>query len=402
MPYSKTLKIIIIIFIISSIKIFLSKEKIWKLPSTGKVIAFSPNGKILATVSGLPIVYNYSHGDSIHGVSSTVEIRRVADGKIIQTLEFPLATSLAFSPNNNLIAAGNGGREIKIWQISDGQLVHSFKVAKLEKSKTAYGKRSRMIINILSFTSDGQTLVASIGPYRISDEVNQLSNWEFNSSQHLYVFSKPRNCTFISSHIQSPTFDSQLDTLAVYKLNDKKLVKEVNIKPNICSNLEFNRDGKLIVFQSFSNQIRGTHILDFENSKLLRIIPTQQKPYQGKWYLSDIALSPDNKYLAASYQISHTSDFLFSFPNAFFDRIRIWNIEDGRLVTSFIGHGKGTNTIAFSPDGKWLASVGKDNAIRLWPMPPRNHIWFIFCFTSGLILIIYGFGNIFLDWSKIN
>ena len=77
--------------------------------------------------------------------------------------------------------------------------------------------------------------------------------------------------------------------MTVYILNDETSVQQVNIKPNICSNLKFNKDRKLIVFQSFSNQIRGTHIYDIENSKLLRIIPTQQQPYQGKWYLSDIA-----------------------------------------------------------------------------------------------------------------
>lgn len=97
-------------------------------------------------------------------------------------------------------------------------------------------------------------------------------------------------------------------------------------------------------------------------------------------YSSDTAISSNSKYLAVSYIIDSYGDgfLLPSYPKAFFSRIRIWNIENGRLIKTIAAHKKGINAIEFSPDGKWLASVGRDNRVKLWRMPLINYrIWLL-------------------------
>ena len=46
--------------------------------------------------------------------------------------------------------------------------------------------------------------------------------------------------------------------------------------------------------------------------------------------------------------------------------IRIWDANDGNLVTSLEAHKEWVYAVAWSPDGKRLASSGADRKIRIW------------------------------------
>ena len=66
---------------------------------------------------------------------------------------------------------------------------------------------------------------------------------------------------------------------------------------------------------------------------------------------SSIAFSPDGKILASGSTDS---------------TIHLWNVSNGTLLKSLIGHTKQVNRVTFSPDGKTLASGSEDNTICLW------------------------------------
>lgn len=64
-----------------------------------------------------------------------------------------------------------------------------------------------------------------------------------------------------------------------------------------------------------------------------------------------IAYSPNGRLIATGSQ----------------DRtIRLWDAESGRLVRTFRGHEVGVLALAFSPDGQWLVSGSLDKTVRLW------------------------------------
>ncbi|MGH7174463.1 MAG: PQQ-binding-like beta-propeller repeat protein [Gemmataceae bacterium] len=64
-----------------------------------------------------------------------------------------------------------------------------------------------------------------------------------------------------------------------------------------------------------------------------------------------LAYSPDGKQLASAGKDS---------------LIRLWRVADGKLLRWLEGHGGTVYSLAFSPDGKVLASASEDKSARLW------------------------------------
>jgi WD40 repeat protein len=78
--------------------------------------------------------------------------------------------------------------------------------------------------------------------------------------------------------------------------------------------------------------------------------------------IADLAVSDD---LGSSSQFAHKLD----------QTVRLWDVATRRpLLPSLAGHTDSVNGIAFSPDGKLLASASRDKTVRLWDVSTRMPI----------------------------
>jgi parallel beta-helix repeat protein len=68
-------------------------------------------------------------------------------------------------------------------------------------------------------------------------------------------------------------------------------------------------------------------------------------------YVNSVAFSPDGRLLASG---------------SLDDTIKLWEVASGREVRTLSGHTSWVNSVAFSPDGRLLASGSDDRTIRLW------------------------------------
>ena len=46
--------------------------------------------------------------------------------------------------------------------------------------------------------------------------------------------------------------------------------------------------------------------------------------------------------------------------------IRIWNLANGKEIKKLEGHQSRINSVAYSPDGKFVASCSEERTIRIW------------------------------------
>ncbi len=289
-------------------------------------VHFSPDGKILATVSG-----EIEFGE--------VRLHDAATGQTLKTIRsggrgFRAA---AFSPDGKLLAVGYEDGAVELRSTANWQA-------------QARLKRQTCGAHAMAFSPDSKWLAAGYGPTGYQEADSTVKVWDLATHKVLMTRVQPQ------SMVLGLDFAPDGKMLAAawgkgqrgpesasrgLSLWDCATWKERVIHPEWkCNGVRFSPDGKTL-----AAALEGLALLDPATGKdRLRI------PRNGVFSLT---FSPDGKTVATC-----GTDLM----------IRLWNVADGRERRVLKGHTDQTWDAAFSPDGKTLASASRDYSVRLWDL----------------------------------
>jgi WD40 repeat protein len=314
-------------------------------------VAFSPDGNLL--VSGCDDFLVSGSNDW------TIGIWDVNTGECLKTFTdyTQAAYSVAFSPDGETIVSGGVDANIRLWNVRDGQC-----------SNTFASNQGRVFS--VAFSPDGRT-IASGG----DDATVKL----FDASTGECL----RTCLGHSDELKSVIFSPDSQTLIsggkdrnikLWDVRTGRCLKTLVGHEDWIWSIACNAPHQIVASGSEDRTVR---LWSLDTGKCLKVF----QGYANTIYAMDF-VPPDNAAPQAMLATGY-----------FGGALRLWNIQDVGVAspsenrsTSLSGHNSSIRTVAFSPDGRFLASggTGEDPIIKLWRVRDGQCCHILTGHTDGL------------------
>lgn len=278
-------------------------------------VAFSPDGKILATGwVTQTILWDAHNGEKLFTLASQ---------SVYTTTGYDLRVGqISFSPDGKYLAVANMDGVSKIWEVNTSTEISSLGEGVLPTKAIAYN-------------SDGRLLATG------GDE-GLVKIWDANSGEEIFTLPLGGVIHAVAFSPNEPRLAAASEDGSV-KVWDATTGEELLSLPRLSGiwDFAFLSDGRLVT----AGQDGVTRVWDSVTGQELLTLAGHKSTVVG------VAGSPDGTRIATS---------------GYDETIRIWDAIPGHEVLTLAGHQDVAWDVRYSPDGKRLASASVDGTAKLW------------------------------------
>lgn len=302
-----------------------SSEKTYGIASPdGRVVAvMKPNNSTLALVespSGRQLFMLTPSGEA--GVVE--KMRFSADGTVLAVVYGSVEQGQAPTGPTSYMR----GSQVKIWDVKTGRELRSLAANELPSEA--------------DFSSDGR-VVATIGA------MGQIALWDVQSGSKLHDLKSSPMASFTPPQIkpgQMPTMPNMADIAAM--MTNVMGSMAAGTMGRTVTSLAFSPDGKTLVTGGFESKA------NIDLAAMMSGATSGKRPKGSR--------TPDPQDLMKDLKVEAVG------------QVQIWDVASGREIGNLKGHGRAVGKVAFSRDGKLLATGGTDNTIKIWDLAAKREL----------------------------
>lgn len=290
----------------------------------------SPDGRHVAVMklnSGVISIVESPGGKLLHTLtpSDNVVFQRArfsADGTVLAVTYGP--------PVDQQPTVSGFGSQIKLWDVKNGRELRSFTTTDIPME--------------FGFTADGR-LIGTIG------SLGQISLWDAQSGSKLRDLTSSPLASFTPPVVkpgQMPTMPNMADISAMMS--------------NVLGGLSAGTMGRTVTSLAFSSDGRMLATGGFESKTNI--------DFAAMMGGANLKYPPPKK----GSKPPGTNDLLKDLKVETVGQVKLWDVTSGRELGAIKGHGRGVSNVAFSRDGKLLATGSTDNTIKIWDVSTRGEL----------------------------